>query len=100
MKAVIEAAAVTTEKCYYRDEETGKHFVNATFASASFANFTNEQAAYISNDLSKRYQVSDVCVLPTTQVGTGVCTWDTEDSRFVTGSNKTWTNSYPIELKL
>lgn len=82
MKAAVEAAAVMTERCYYRDRDSGKYFVNASFAPATFSNVTGGGVACVSNNLSERYEVSDVCILTAGQAGTGMCTWDESNGRF------------------
>lgn len=67
------------ERCYHRDQASGNHFVNASFASV-----TDGQSTCVSNDISLRYQVSDVCILESSHTWGSICTWNSSSGAFVT----------------
>lgn len=73
----VKALTAMDEKCYFHDKELKEHFVNA-----SFANIIDGEDACVSNNVSERYSISDVCVLMKRQGRRRISTWNAVSARF------------------
>lgn len=83
MRDAADTAFVMASRCYYRDKTTGKFFVNGTFANST--GFVQDSC--VSNNSSKQYRASDVCILTRTSAHSDICLWNSTSETFETSSS-------------